>query len=196
MLRALALVVLAPLGCLATPEYMRATSPAAPTIDASTATVVFVRPSSSWPKQLFRIWTTSGRFVGESRARSWFAARFPAGRQVFVGVAGNVAPLAADLAPGRIYFVEVASKPGMWSRARMDLLRLSPATERWPELREWLASTDAFEPDAAGGQAWLDADAEGRDDAIRRAGEALAGFDATARAARTLTIEDGVTGWP
>ncbi len=190
------LVASAPVGCVATPEYMRASASTVPSIDAASATVVFVRPSSAWPKQLFRVWTTTGRFVGESRASSWFSARIAPGRHVFVGVAGDVAPLVADLAPGRLYFVEVASKMGAWSRARVELLRLAPSTERWPLLREWLADGDAFEPDVAGGQAWLDGDVEDRDEAIRRAHEALAGYDAEALAARTLRGDDGVTRWP
>jgi len=177
-------------GCMATPRFMRETANHPPTSDPQGAVVVFVRPSSYGAQSIFRIMNGAGVFVGDSRASSWFAVRMPPGKHTFIGVGENTAPMVANLAAGRIYFVEVSAKMGAWSGPRVHLFRLAPGTDNWPRVREWLRTTTRFEPDYQGGQASILP--EERAKRIGRAREHLSNYDADELAARTLQTTDGV----
>lgn len=176
---------------MAKPAFMRERASVAPQPAAGDATVVFVRPSGYASTQLFRIIDDQGRFIGDSRASSWFAVHLPAGRHVFVAHADNTAPMVANLAAGRVYFVEVAAKMGVMS-ARVHLYRLAPGTENWPNVRQWLGETQAYEPDFASGQTSVDAKADDVQELIRRAHEHLGNYDAEMLQRVTLRENDGV----
>jgi hypothetical protein len=95
---------------------------------------------------------------------------------------GAVPVLRADLAPGRTYYVRMLF--GEWTdqgppepivfgtRGRLSATRgcvggpdatssvmvvFTPGSREWRKLPEWVAELEAFVPDRAAGQAWLDA---------------------------------------
>lgn len=156
-----------------------------------TATVVFVRPSSFGAALHPTIFDESGRFLGDAEASSHFMVQVPAGEHMFVVWAENTGPIRAKLAPGRVYFVEVALKPGMW-QARAHLLAITPRTESWNNLRDWLADTRPTIADQPAGQAYLDERHDDVADRLRRAREALAEMDPEEVDERTLLPNDGV----
>lgn len=179
-------------GCAATSDYMRPTllpldAPPPP----GTAAVVFIRPSNWAYTKVMTILDDQGRFIGDSTAGSCFATPVPAGKHLFFGWAENTAALQAELAPGRVYFVEVSSRLGWWS-ARVQLLAITPHSEQWAKLKEWVSDCDKFRPDEAGGQGYLNERREAAADRIRRGKENLADYDADDLGERTLLPADGV----
>jgi hypothetical protein len=161
----------------------------APRSDA--ATVVFVRPSSFGAAIHPTIFDERGQFLGDAEASSHFVAEVSPGEHTFVVWAENTGPIHATLAPGRVYFIEVAMKPGAF-QARAHLLAIAPRTESWASLREWLADTRPTVADRRAGQAYLDGRKDDVLERLRRAGEAFAEMDAEDRDARTLYPNDGI----
>lgn len=185
-----AVVAAASLGCTATSKYMRANSAPVAAPPADEATVVFVRPSSFAAAQLITVIDDHGRFVGQSSKKSHFSVTVPAGPHVFIAWAENTAALKADLAPGKTYFVEVAPKLGGFS-ARAHLLALTPKSESWSKLPEWLAETAGYTPDPLAGQAFLDGRKEDTTERVRRGIDALAKYSPEELAERVIRPEDG-----
>ena len=192
-------------GCAASSDYMR---PTLMPLDAppppGSATVVFVRPSSYGttvlmgllnPAPRITVLDEQGRFIGDATADSCFVAPVPAGKHLFVGWAENTAALQADLAPGRVYFVEVSPRIG-WLTARVQLLAITPQNKRWKDLEEWVSDCDKFRPDEAGGQAYLNGRRDDATERIRRAKAALADYDTEELRERTLLPADGVEPTP
>jgi hypothetical protein len=178
-------------GCSASSEYMRpVVSPQQVKPASDQATVVFVRPSSFGGALKQTILDGEGRFLGEALPSSRFSVSLPPGEHTFIVWAENTSAVKASLAAGKIYFVEVSLSMGALS-ARADLVPIKPGTEAWEMLEGWLAETDAFDPDAAGGQAYLAERKEDVDERIKRAREHLANYDAEDLTAHTLRPQDG-----
>ncbi|MBI2396029.1 MAG: hypothetical protein HYV09_41080 [Deltaproteobacteria bacterium] len=179
-------------GCSFSSKYMRPVSGPfviQPVVDR--ATVVFIRPSSFGAAIKPTIVDGRGRFMGDAEGSTFFVRELEPGPHLFLVWAENTGPLMANLLPGRVYFVEVAIKPGAWT-ARAHLLAIAPRTEQWANVREWLRDAEPRTSDVAAGNAYL---AERRDDVgdrIQRAREAFGELDAPERDARTLRPEDGV----
>jgi len=183
-------LTLALTGC-ASRFMVRADGPLTMTPRPDLATVVFVRPSSFGAALHPTIFDERGRFLGDAEASSHFMVQLPAGEHMFVVWAENTGPIRAKLSPGRVYFVEVAIKPGWWT-ARAHLLAIAPRSDQWTHLRDWLADTRPTITDQAAGQAYLD---DRRDDVaerLRRAREALGEMDAEELDDRTLQPNDGI----
>ncbi|HEY4106463.1 MAG TPA: hypothetical protein VGM44_21330 [Polyangiaceae bacterium] len=187
----LALGVLAA-GCTATSQYMHAPSAPVPTIaPPNAAVVVFLRPSHYGEGVLTTILDDRGAFMGDSIGGTEFSVILPPGPHVFLSWAENTAPLQATLLPGRVYYVEVSPRMGFWS-TRVQLLAITPRSESWKEVDEWMRECSQLVPDAAAGQAYLNGRAAGVAERIRRARERLGGLEADERNERTLNPEDGV----
>lgn len=186
----LLLALLTGTGCAS--KFMQPAAPGtriAPRSDA--ATVVFVRPSSFGAAINPTIFDEQGRFLGDAQANAHFVATVAPGEHMFIVWAENTGPIRATLLPGRVYFIEVSMKPGAF-QARAHLLAITPRSEQWTQVREWLSDTKPTIADTAAGDAYL---AGRRDDVverIRRANEAFANFDEEERAARTLHPNDGI----
>jgi hypothetical protein len=178
-------------GCSASSEYMRpvaAPQPVKPAADG--AVVVFVRPSSFGGALKQTILDGKGRFLGEALPSSRFSVTLPPGEHTFIVWAENTGAVKADLASGKVYFVEVALSMGALS-ARADLIPIKPGSEAWNDLEGWLAETDAFTPDADGGQAYLSERKDDVDERIKRAKEHLANYDEKELALHTIRPGDG-----
>ena len=179
-------------GCAGTSDYMRPTlAPLDALPPPGTAAVVFVRPSGWFYSVVMTILDDQGRFIGDSTADSCFAVPVPAGKHLFIGWAENTAALQADLAPGRVYFVEVAPRLGWWT-ARVQLLAVTPHSEQWGKLKEWVSDCDKFRADEAGGQAYLNSRRDAAAEHVRRGKEKLGEYDGEELEARTLRPNDGV----
>jgi hypothetical protein len=186
----LALVVLFAGGC--TSKYMaRSATPLQIAPRPSAATVVFVRPSSFGAAIHPTIFDERGRFLGDAEPSSHFVAEVAPGEHTFVVWAENTGPIHANLAPGRVYFIEVAIKPGAF-QARAHLLAIAPRTESWASVREWMADTKPTVADRDAGQAYLDTRRDDVGERLRRAAEAFAELDDEERDARTLYPNDGI----
>jgi len=188
--RAFFVLAFALAGCAS--KYMRPAGgpmPIAPRGDA--ATVVFVRPSSFGAALHPTILDERGTFLGDAEASSHFIVNVPPGEHMFIVWAENTGPIRATLLPGRVYFVEVAIKPGAL-QARAHLLAIAPDTEQWPKLRDWIADTRPIIADHQAGQAYLSERHDDVSERIRRAREAFGEMDEGERNDRTLRPNDGI----
>lgn len=178
-------------GCSASSEFMRpVAAPTAVKAAADEATVVFVRPSGFGGALKQTILDGKGRFLGDALPSSRFAVKMAPGEHTFIVWAENTNAVKASLAAGKVYFVEVSLSMGALS-ARADLLPIKPGTEAWRSLDEWLADTEVFDPDTAGGQAYLEERKEDVEERIKRAREHLAEYDAEDLALHTMGPGDG-----
>ena len=177
-------------GCSASSDYMHPVGPPQLAPKADTATVVFIRPSGYAAGIATTILDDKGRFLGDSLAETYFVSEVPAGEHVFIAWAENTAALKAQLAPGKVYYVEVSPKMGALS-ARVHLLALTSRSESWGELQSWLADSQPMRTDEKAGQAYLAERAEDVQERIARAKDALTEYDAEELAERTLRPEDG-----
>jgi hypothetical protein len=190
MLRRLFLFSLLTLGCSS--KFMQPAAPGmriAPRADV--ATVVFVRPSSFGAAIHPTIFDEQGHFLGDAEPSAHFVAQVAPGEHMFVVWAENTGPIRATLLPGRVYFIEVSMKPGAW-QARCHLLAITPRTEQWTQVRDWLADTKPTVADLAAGNAYLAGRRDEVLERIRRANENFAEFDEEERYARTIHPEDGI----
>jgi hypothetical protein len=152
------------------------------------AVVVFVRPSTYAEGQRFPIVDHTGRFLGHSLPASWFETHLPAGDYAFFARAGNVAALQARLLPQRTYFVEVAPRWGFFS-GRVQLLAITPRSERWRERERWLAESEGQRLAAP---AESDLDPEDILDIVADGQRMLTRYDPEELADRTLLASDGI----
>ncbi len=151
------------------------------------AMVVFVRPSTYADVIRYTIFSERYGFLGHSLPASWFAAELPAGPHVFCAKGENTAALRAGLAPGRTYYVEVASRPGFFS-SRVQLLAIAPRRQHWLERYDWLAESEGYRLTDAS-ESEID-----RDDMADLQGscrERLSEYTPSELADRTLQPDDG-----
>jgi len=179
-------------GCAASSEYMVKMKGARTGIERSpdAATVVFVRPSSYAAALGCTVLDGNGRYLGDALPSSYFAVKVRPGSHVFIAWAENTAALRATVEAGKIYFVEVSSKMGMFT-ARMHLLAIAPGTDSWKKVDEWLAESEAYAPDEPRGQAYLKKRAADTGERIDRANKILSEYSPSELAERTLTPTDG-----
>jgi hypothetical protein len=178
------------------PSAMKAAprQPAAPA-PPDAAVVVFLRPSDS--KDDIDVLVVEddehgggpARFLGQSRASSSFEVTLPPGEHRFLAWAYDAAALRATLAPGKRYYVEVALDFGWTSHTRLSAV--TPSRKTWKKLPTWLAEAHPLVLDEPRGQACLTRGSNRADDLSRRARAALAQYDASDLAERTLRAEDG-----
>ena len=118
--------------CRALPEYMREVSPVrqlkAP---ADRALVVFVRPSSGASGVQAHVMDGAGTFLGSAVAGGHFSVVRDPGPQKFVVWSEDEDVLAANLAPGLVYFVEIAPAVG-GMRTRFTMRASRRGSHIWP----------------------------------------------------------------
>jgi hypothetical protein len=155
------------------------------------ARVVFLRSPNVHPDVNVHIVNRDGTYLGESLPGGYFYVDVKPGRQLFISLARNTAPLDATLEAGKIYFVEVAMH---YVFAPKQYVRLYPVSQRlanWNELPGWLAKYDYSIVDPQSGQAWLDKHQTKYDRRIRNAERAMMRMDGEDRVERTLLAGDG-----
>lgn len=171
---------------------MTAVPPPAPALApaAGKATVVFLRSSGLGPAIKFMIIDQIGHFVGESTAGGHFPAELAPGEYLFIAEGENTAVMHANLAPDRLYYVEVDPKMGFF-KARVGLKPIKPGSDIWKKVPEMLGSTDRYVPMVQAGQAELDANAADIQERIANAKGKWAGYSPAERAELSLEPNDG-----
>lgn len=151
--RALAVCLLALAGCGV--PFMTPVEPPLPLKTPPNAgLVVFVRPSGWGGGAFADIIDENGRFVGRTSGEAHFATPVPPGPHLFAIWGENTDAVQVDVAPGKIYFVEVAITPG-WLSAQFHLYAITPTGPTWEKRDEWVRNTRQMQPDVAGGQSLL-----------------------------------------
>lgn len=180
------------IGCTPTSRYMHPVAAMGPLkAPPGQAMVIFVRPSGFASGIKVMVLNQQGQFIGESLAKTHFGVALPPGRHVFISWAENTAALVADLAPDRVYHIEVAPKMGAWA-ARCHLLAITPRSSSWGQVGGWVNETQRTEPDLPVVQAYLAQRAADVQERVRRGLEALTKYDPAELAERTLRPEDGM----
>jgi len=184
------LLVAAMTACAGSSQYMqRVEAPQPIGTFADKATVVFVRPSGLGFAVNIAILDQQGHWVGDAVAESHFAVALPPGQYMFLGWAENTAAMSANLATGRIYYVEVSISMGALS-PHVSLEALTARHHDWQSVSLWLRDTKRLEP-LPTGVAYI----EGRrDDSMKRvasAQENWQGYSNEDKELRTLRLEDG-----
>lgn len=178
-------------GCSVSSDYMQVQIPPQPLVAAQDkATVVFIRPSGYGGRMKTVLLDEHGRFLGEDWGETYFSVQVPAGDHVFLSWAENTAALHASVAPGKTYYVEVAPKMGAFS-ARIQLIALTPHSENWPKLKEWISESKQIIPNEAAGQAYLTKRADDVKERLGRANEIWGEYKPEELAERTIKAEDG-----
>lgn len=179
-------------GCSASSQWMHpATTPRSMQAPPDQALVVVMRPSDFGSAVRFTVVDDQGRFLGQPLATSYYVLRLPPGRHTFVAWAENADMVEADLAPGKVYYLLASVRLGVWS-ARVALTALTPHAPEWGKRDEWLAGSEFYTVDLAGGTGHLAR--EEADDVqanIAEAKRAWAQYDAGHRDERTLRPADG-----
>ncbi len=187
------------LGCTASSDYMKAAeAPRALAAPPDAALVVFVRYEDGAIIDNITLFTDRGRFLGDVPPDSWFVATLSPGDYIFLGRGQHPSPLVAQLAPGRVYFVEVALEHHTWGASSENATRMLKLYPRGPRAPEWqrvlLAMEEAQfnQADLAGGQAEIDAKRAVFERLAFEAREDLSDDDEETQRARTLPAEWGV----
>ena len=105
-------------GCAGKRFMSAAPGPVSIDVVPDSATVVFLRPSAYGGAARFFVVDGEGNYLGDMQGREYFVHRFDPGEYEFVGWAENADLLKADLAAGRIYYVLLSVRMGIWT-ARM-----------------------------------------------------------------------------
>lgn len=155
------------------------------------ATVVFIRPSAR-PSDLRTTILDGGAFLGDSLPGSHFVTLVSPGQHVFIAWAESTDAVRATLEKGKVYFVEVASKRAAGALAeRVQLLALTPRSAHWALVDKWLLKTKELVANVEAGQRELAAHPEDVKERLRRANDAITGYNEDELAERTLTPDDG-----
>jgi len=190
---ALVVGTLGTVGCGASARYMlKNESPQPMAAPPDKALVVFVRPSNYAFAVSANILDEGGRFVGDAVAGGNFAVALPPGQHTFVSWAENTDALVANLAPGKIYFVEVYVTMGAFS-AHFHMRAIKPSSANWSKRDQWMAGTSQYRVDFQAGNAALsEKGADKIQERLRRGQEHMTKYDERDRFERTLDLGDGV----
>ena len=179
-------------GCASSARNMIEINPPHPFVaPADGALLVFVRPSKFGWAVSANILDEQGRFLGDAPAKGHFVAAMPAGRHMLVIWAENTDAMDVELAPGKIYFVEVQATMGALS-AQMHMKAIKPTSESWAHRDEWMINTTQFAVVGNEGQQNLQRRPDDVRERIRRAQEHLQNYSPNEREERTLRAGDGL----
>lgn len=192
----LALSVSIASGCGTPVRYMTVAVPRQRIVaPADRAMVVFIRPSRIDFRASSEIIDETGRFMGQIPAHGHFAVSMSPGQHTFVVWALNTDAISANLAPGKIYFVEVnAVKEYSYYSAFMYLKAIKPTMVQWDLLDQWLRETTQYTTAQGDGLAQL-ATRKGADrvqERLRRGYEQLAHYQGADLDQHTLLPDDGI----
>ena len=150
MRRARLFVLLAALVAGCEVPYMTAIEPPQPLRPPpNSGLVVFVRPSTWGGNAYADILDEAGHFVGRTSGGAHFATVAAPGPHMFAIWGENTDAVQIDVAPGKIYFVEVGITPG-WITAQFHLYAITPKTPQWATRDEWVRNTKQMRVDPQG----------------------------------------------
>jgi hypothetical protein len=177
-------------GCTAKSEFMRPVTAAGPmSAPPDKALIYFVRTSSLGSAVTITIIDDQGRFVGDSLPGKRFALAVDPGQHLFIAWTEGIEALLADVAPGKVYWVEVRPKMGVWS-ARAALYAAHRQSDLWKERAGWERDTELVVADLVRGQAYLNSMPEKLAEAVRDGKAAYAGYSEADKQDATLRPQD------
>lgn len=160
--------------------------------EANSCRVVFIRPVRVGFAVTPVIITSEGKYLGESIAKSYFAASLPAGKYTFIVDGENTHALKANLKAGKTYYVRLLVHFGTWS-PRFHLVAYRPGAELWEEKDKFIADCEFYMPDREAGQKnVVDARAEDMKKLIEDGLKRFESYTDAEKKERTLNPEDGV----
>jgi len=155
--------------------------------DPDRALVVFLRPGG--PGIHSSVYDGE-EFLSFVQPKTCFLYDTAPGKHRFMVVSEAADFLAADLKGGKIYFVLVSPRMGMW-RARFSLLPITKKDNEWKKLPAWLEKAYLVEPNESA-MAWVE---ENRPSIDEKKSSYLEKWEARPPEERpTLNPGDGVTG--
>jgi hypothetical protein len=160
--------------------------------DPASATVVVLRPSGYASGLKTAILDTQSGFLGESAAKTYFVAHLAPGNHTLVAWSEGTPALNATVEAGKVYYVEVGMVIGFWS-GHARLFGIGPQREQWPKLSSWLHDSDMLVLQPGAPQMFMQ-DHDNMREIIQKGVDNFAGYDAEARAKRSLIPPDGVPG--
>jgi len=119
-------------GCAGSSKYMVTSEPPKGGIPQDKAVVYFLRPSGFGFAINFQVWDRN-RFIGLSQAKSYFAYVCDPGDHLFLGIAENKVAVAANLSPGRRYYIITEPRMGGW-KARLAMTPVTKGSEEWDKV--------------------------------------------------------------
>jgi hypothetical protein len=191
-----ALFVLGSAGCEVKSPYMVVLEkPKSFAASKDVATVVFLRPYDTDPRQVVTIVDEHRTFIGDSLAQSYFATKLPPGGRTFYTLAQGTGTdaMRADLAPGKVYFVYISlgSERGGAAQAA-SLFALTPRSREWGLLSTWLAKSRQLEVAPASGTLEGTSRYPDIEQRITQATTALRNYPVPESDIRTLRPDDGL----
>ena len=167
-----------------------AASPVRVDVEPGSATVVFLRPSSYGRAARFFVVDGDGQYLGDMQGREYFAHKFAPGSYKFLAWAENAEMLQAELSPGRIYYVLLSVRIGVWT-ARMSISALTPQRQEWASLGKWMEASRQLVADVERARAWQESHQDDIQNRIRDAQGVWDEMNEAKRALRRLRSEDG-----
>jgi hypothetical protein len=156
----------------------------------NTARVIFVRPANGAFQHQFTLIDEHGLFLGDSTAGYLFMVLFDPGEHYVIAMTEATAALKMTLAPGRTYYVELRPKLGVWT-PQVSLLAVTRQSDLRASIPAYYARSSAAISEFAAGQADLYRLGNEAPEAAQRGIRAYAGYSPEAKAAATLSPEDG-----
>jgi hypothetical protein len=139
-----------------------------------------------------QIMDDSGAFLGSAVASGHFAVQRPPGSQKFVVWSEGTDVLLADLAPDRIYFVEVDPAFGAF-RANFRFKASHRGTDIFPFKPEYLEGTTRYLVDATQAEVATRDEADDRKEHLKQVAQAERDMNPAERTEHTLVRDDGHT---
>ena len=118
---------------------------------ADRAVVVFLRPAYTGYAISAAVYE-GDQFLGIVMRHACLVHETPPGTHRYMVVSEASDFLDADVAAGKMYFVNVRPRMGAW-RARFSLQPITPSSPRWADLTEWIDESYSVTSNASG-NAW------------------------------------------
>lgn len=154
------------------------------------ARVIFVRPANGAFQHQFTLIDEHGYFLGDSSAGYLFMVIFDPGEHYVIAMTQGTEALRMTLAAGRTYYVELRPKLGVWT-PQVSLLAVTRQSDLWASIPTYYARSTAALSDFAAGQVDLYGLGNQGPEAAQRGLRAFASYTPEAKAASTLSPEDG-----
>lgn len=152
------------------------------------ATVVFLRPSRFGGSHQVHIAADTVGYLGTVTGEQKLVTKVAAGSHLFYSWAENTDVVSAELAPGKVYYLLVGMRMGVWN-ARHSLSRFTSDRAEWTRFQDFLESTQEVvrkTGDAGRGPSATELKAQ-----LEKARVVWEGLQGTARTLRTVSPEDG-----
>ena len=152
--------------------------------------VIFIRPSSYARGNAATVLDGNGTYVGQVPAKGYVRHITTPGTHQYSVWAENTAPMKAEFAAGKTYYVDVSMRMGGWS-ARAHLLPVKRSNSNWDDAPGWTQKCQEWVVTDEVRAKWRKKREKGVAKQLERAQTMWAKYDAEEREKRTMGPEDG-----